>query len=127
MAVNVHAQGVGRSYRLHLLLAEDEPEVVILISGYFVDAGFCVTKAADGMEALDVLPTIAFDLLLTDIRMPRVDDVKLVQYVRQSHPNRLVVVLSGYMAAGADRQEHPRRPALNKFTNADEAEGAVLE
>jgi CheY-like chemotaxis protein len=81
----------------HLLMAEDEPDLAAVMEDYLKEAGYRVTKAADGMEALEVLPTASFDLLLTDIRMPRLDGVKLVRRVRQTHPSMPIVVFSGYM------------------------------
>lgn len=86
-----------------LLLAEDEAALAVVLQEYLTEAGYDVTKAADGLEALEVLPTASFDLLLTDIRMPRLDGVGLVQLVRQTQPFMPVVVLSGYMME-ADRE-----------------------
>jgi CheY-like chemotaxis protein len=97
MAVEERAQAVCRTCPRHLLLAEDEPGIAVVLSEYFMDAGYRVTSTADGMEALEVLPTASFDLLLTDIRMPRLDGVTLLQHVRQSRPDMPIVVLSGYM------------------------------
>lgn len=101
----------------HLLVAEDEGSVAELLEEYFTAAGYRVTRAGDGQEALEVLPTASFDLLLTDIRMPRMDGVKLVRHVRQAHPNMPIVVLSGYMT-------EENREALTDLGVPDEA---VLE
>jgi CheY-like chemotaxis protein len=104
MGVKDRAQAGYRTGSCHLLLAEDEPEVAIVIAEYFMEVGYHVTRAADGMEALEVLPTAAFDLLLTDIRMPRLNGVRLVQHVRQSCPDMPIIVLSGHMSED-DRTE----------------------
>lgn len=85
----------------HLLLAEDEAVLASLLEEYLTPAGFEVTVAADGMQALELLPGASFDLLLTDVRMPRMDGVRLVQQVRQTHPRMPVIVFSGYMTDDA--------------------------
>lgn len=98
----------------HLLIAEDEVAVAEVLEDYLTTAGYRITRAADGLEALNALPTDSFDLLLTDIRMPRMDGVTLVRHVRQTHPGMPIVVLSGYMN-GRDRK------ALNDLGVPDEA------
>ena len=87
----------------HVLLAEDEVAVAAIIQDFLIDAGYQVTRAADGIEALDVLSRGAFDLLLTDIRMPRLDGVGLIEQMRRAYPHMPVVVLSGYMTPAAQQ------------------------
>lgn len=98
-------------------MAEDEPGLAAVMEDYLTEAGYRVTKAADGIDALEVLPTASFDLLLTDIRMPRLDGVKLVLRVGQTHPSMPIVVFSGYMT------EEDRR-SLDRLGVPDDA---VLE
>jgi two-component system cell cycle sensor histidine kinase/response regulator CckA len=117
MAADGPTQDSCQNHPLHLLLAEDEPELATVVSEYFSDAGYSVTKASDGIEAIEALSTTLFDLLLTDICMPRLDGVKLVQHVRKLYPDMPIVVLSGYMT-----EDH--RNALGRLGLPDRA---VLE
>lgn len=82
-----------------VLMAEDECEIAVLVREALEDAGFVVTWAADGALALDQDSRGSYDALLTDVRMPNLDGVSLVRAVRERHPGRPVVVLSGYMTA----------------------------
>ena len=50
----------------------------------------------DGEEALDILKTTRCDVVFTDIRMPIMDGVELMQRVRRQYPEMMLVVLSGY-------------------------------
>lgn len=86
-----------------VLMAEDESEIALLVREALEDAGFQVTWAADGAKALDQDAHGSYDALLTDVRMPNLDGVSLVRAVRERHPGRPVVVLSGYMTE-RDRQ-----------------------
>ncbi|MFC7739290.1 response regulator [Roseomonas sp. GCM10028921] len=101
----------------HILVAEDEAALGDVLEEYFTSAGYQVTRAGDGLEAMKALPTAWFDVLLTDIRMPRVDGVGLIRHVRRTHPDMPIVVLSGYMTA-------ENREALTVLGVPDEA---VLE
>lgn len=55
-----------------------------------------VYVAADGQDALDHIPSCKPDVILSDIRMPRVDGLELSRIVQQDHPNIKVVLLTGY-------------------------------
>lgn len=65
-----------------ILIAEDEPALLELLSEVLEEAGYEVAAARDGVEALEQLERRPFDLLLTDIRMPRVDGLELLARIR---------------------------------------------
>ena len=58
---------------LHLLLIEDEAAYREVVAERLVDHGYRVTQAASGEEAMARLAEFAFDILLTDLRLPGVD------------------------------------------------------
>ncbi|HEY0857679.1 MAG TPA: response regulator [Albitalea sp.] len=65
-----------------LLVAEDSITSRALLKGILEDAGFRVTTAADGIEALEQLHRQDFDLLVTDVEMPRLDGFGLTARLR---------------------------------------------
>lgn len=76
-----------------ILVAEDEPILLKLNSEVLRRAGHSVTTAEDGVVAFDQLAQQQFDLLLTDIRMPRMDGLELLTRIRQlAAPPRVVVL-----------------------------------
>ena len=79
-------------------MVEDEPLVALLVEDLLTDAGYRVTTAADGLDALSILPSASLDIVLTDIRMPRLDGVGLVRHLRETYPELPVVVFSGHMS-----------------------------
>jgi two-component system response regulator YesN len=55
-----------------------------------------VAEARDGLEALELLETNPIDIVLTDIRMPEMDGLTLIEHIKQSFPAAKVVIMSGY-------------------------------
>ncbi|MFB9329181.1 response regulator [Paenibacillus aurantiacus] len=60
------------------------------------DGWLIAGEAKDGYEALELVEQLKPDVVLTDIRMPRMDGIQLQQIVKERFPGMLVVVLSGY-------------------------------
>jgi CheY-like chemotaxis protein len=82
----------------HILIADDEPDMREIFSAWFRNLGCSVTEAADGKDALDALGRQSFDVVVTDVRMPRIDGVRLVQQLRQSGRYIPVVIfVSGHV------------------------------
>ena len=53
-------------------------------------------EASNGYIAIDLLEKTCPDVLITDISMPAMDGIELIEYVKSSFPNTLVIALSGY-------------------------------
>ena len=86
---------------LRVLMAEDEPLAAEVIAEGLAEAGFEVVAAIDGQEALDLAANGAgFDLLLTDLKMPRLDGKELIARLRAERPDLPVVVMTGYPPPG---------------------------
>jgi CheY-like chemotaxis protein len=86
-----------------ILIAEDEEPVRSLITRALAEEGHFVVACADGVEALDMLQTEggAFDLLLSDIKMPDMDGIALTLAVARDFPNIPILLMTGY----ADQRE----------------------
>ncbi|HEY8613073.1 MAG TPA: response regulator [Roseomonas sp.] len=84
---------------LHVLVAEDEASVALVIDENLTECGFRVTCAPDGAVAVAELSAHPFDAVVTDIRMPNLDGVSLVRSILATFPRMPIVVLSGYMTA----------------------------
>ena len=80
-----------------ILLVENEALLRELTCEDPSDAGYPVTSAGDGHEALQILAAQRFDILLTDIRMPgNLDGWELARIARENWPDLKVVDRSGY-------------------------------
>jgi CheY-like chemotaxis protein len=78
-----------------VLVVDDHPVVAAAIAAVLGREGYAVTLARDGREAVDALRDAAFDLVVTDIVMPRMDGIELIGLLRREHPGLPVVAISG--------------------------------
>ncbi|MCR4375597.1 MAG: ATP-binding protein [Acidobacteria bacterium] len=81
-----------------ILLVEDEPQVRLVARRLLESAGYAVTEASDGEEAIAHLDVrgLAVDLVLSDVVMPRMNGKALADYLRRTHPGLPVVLMTGY-------------------------------
>jgi CheY-like chemotaxis protein len=77
-----------------VLLVDDDPFVRRLVSGYLVAAGYVVRMAVDGLDALNELRAGLPDLIISDLIMPRMTGIELLEVVRKRFPQIPVIVLS---------------------------------
>ena len=80
--------------RQHLLIVDDEPDLRWVLRGLFEDEGFEVEEAGDGDEALRCIEARQPDVVLSDMRMPRVQGIELVRKLRTASPELPVILLS---------------------------------
>ncbi|PWC67020.1 hypothetical protein TSH7_02770 [Azospirillum sp. TSH7] len=82
--------------RIHILVVDDEALVAMTVAETLREEGFRVTVAHDGHEALAVEKRDPSDLLVTDLRMPRLDGNQLIALVRAERPDMPILDMSGY-------------------------------
>ena len=79
----------------HSILVLDDEEVIRDFLSEILE-GYNVTLACDGDEAIDRLKQQQFDLVITDLRMPRVPGEEVVKTAHKINPDAKVIVISGY-------------------------------
>ncbi len=79
-----------------ILIVDDEPEVLAGLEIVLGGAGYGIGRAASGSEALEILRTESYDLVLTDLQMPGMHGPELVETLVASWPDTPVVVLTAY-------------------------------
>ena len=67
----------------HLLLVDDSVSVRKVVAKMLVRAGYRVSTAADGIEALELMREGTFDAVLSDLEMPRMNGYELIEEVRR--------------------------------------------
>lgn len=77
-----------------ILIAEDDRELLGLFSHVLIKNGYAVTGVANGQEALDAMESSYFDLIISDIMMPKVNGYELVSSLRESGSNIPVLMIT---------------------------------
>ncbi len=82
--------------RAHILLVDDESALRELTAERLTELGFEVAQASTGDEALGLLEEFAFDVVITDLRMPGTDGLSVLDAAVQRYPGIIVLVVTGY-------------------------------
>jgi two-component system chemotaxis response regulator CheY len=96
-----------------ILVIEDDPDARNLIETVLKLEGFVVTIAADGREGLDKVSLESPDLIITDISMPRLDGLSLIQLLRTMPLFRNVPILA-ITSFGTERATTALRAGANR-------------
>jgi DNA-binding NtrC family response regulator len=80
----------------HLMIVEDDGEMRDLLRKVLEKEGYCVSVAADGHEALVLIPQAAIDLVVTDMLMPDDGGLELLQIIRETHPSLPVIIITAF-------------------------------
>jgi two-component system NtrC family sensor kinase len=89
-----------------VLIVEDEAALASAMAESFMDAGYLVDRAGDGEEALARLEGGHYDLIISDLKMPRMDGIQLFGVVRERHPDmveRIMFVTGDVIGTDAER------------------------
>jgi two-component system response regulator PilR (NtrC family) len=107
-----------------ILVVDDEPSLREVLSIMLKRAGYAVTSASDGEEAIDHLQKEIFDLVITDLRMPKVDGMGVLKAVKSAAPETVVLVITAFATADSavDAMKHGAYDYLTKPFQVDEVQ-----
>src|SRR5215203_734781 len=80
----------------HLLIVDDETALREAIAERLADHGFLVEQASSGEQALERLSAFAFDILITDLRLPGVDGRQVLDAATERYPDIIAIVITGF-------------------------------
>jgi DNA-binding NtrC family response regulator len=81
-----------------ILIVEDDTMTRRNLSVLLSDEGYDVDQAGDGVQALEIIAEQPFDLVLSDIVMPRMDGLKLLQELQFVAPQMPVMIMTSYVS-----------------------------
>ena len=81
---------------LQVLVVDDERDIRDGCERILVRKGCTVSKASNGQEALDLFAESPFDIVLLDLKMPGLDGMEVLLRMRESQPDALVIIITGY-------------------------------
>lgn len=82
-----------------VLVVDDEQSLREVLSIMLKRAGYAVTIAMDGEDAVELLQKEIFDLVITDLRMPKVDGMEVLKAVKSASPETVVLIITAFASA----------------------------
>ncbi|WP_025785289.1 response regulator transcription factor [Sporosarcina sp. D27] len=75
-----------------ILIADDEPQMLKILSAYFTKEGFNVLTANDGQEALDIMESSKIELAIIDWMMPKIDGIDVCKYIKDNSQTKVLLL-----------------------------------
>lgn len=82
--------------RSSILIVDDNPDLAQLVRALLAESGMSARIVDSGKAALQALDEAYFDLVLSDVKMPEMDGLELLERMRASYPEIPVVLLTGF-------------------------------
>ncbi len=79
-----------------ILIVDDEKNYTLILSAVLEEEGFETYTANSGYEALEILETTDIDLILTDMKMPGMDGIELLENVKHKNPDLPIIMMTAY-------------------------------
>lgn len=80
----------------NILVVDDEKHMREVLEIFLKNEGYEVTSAKDGSMALEAIQREIFDLVITDLKMPRMGGIELLKAIKEMSPNTVVVIITAY-------------------------------
>jgi DNA-binding response OmpR family regulator len=125
-----------------VLIVDDEEPIRDMLAMFVTGEGFLTLQARDGEEGLALFRQERPAIVITDVRMPRMDGLTLIQHLKEEAPETYVVVITGHgdeavaiAALRAGAEDYLKKPldidaleaVLKKFAQAIDARGKMIE
>jgi len=105
----------------NILVVDDAADTLELVERNLTAEGYCVFTAPSVPEAVRILDDVLIDLVITDLKMPKVGGLELTRHVQENHRNTAVMVITGYpsiqsavTAVKTGSQEYLTKPFTNE-------------
>jgi DNA-binding NtrC family response regulator len=87
-----------------LLLIDDEPMVGQRLRGGLEKLGCTVTVSENPVSALDLIQKKMFDIIITDVMMPEISGLQVLEAARAANPETRVIIITGFATASLARE-----------------------
>ena len=81
---------------INILVVDDEPIVIKSCERVLKQEGYRVDSALRGKDAMQMMEENIYSLIFTDLKMPEMDGITLIEWIKKSKPDAGIVVITGY-------------------------------
>ena len=98
MAINLAADQKRMEQPLKILIIDDEEPVLSNLCSFLKFKNYDVTSASDGLEGLELFENDpkGFDLIITDIVMPKISGMSLISIIKEKSPEIPIIAITGW-------------------------------
>ncbi len=82
--------------KFNILVVDDEDSLRGIVKEILTDSGYLVDEAPDGKQALELVRKNSYDVIISDIRMPEVSGIELLEEVKKFNPNIEVIMMTSH-------------------------------
>ncbi len=79
-----------------ILIVDDEADIALILKLQLEDAGYATTRAKDGMEALEIIDRESFSLVLLDIKLPKLDGIRVLEHLGPALRDTAVIMMTAH-------------------------------
>ncbi len=79
----------------NVLIIDDDPTILMTLRAYLEDSGYIVSEAADGEAGVQAFLRTKPDIVLTDLRMPKLDGYGVITAIKADSPATPIIVFTG--------------------------------
>lgn len=79
-----------------ILIVDDDHSIRDILGKHLIERGYKVFEAEDGIQAIKILQTESFDVVITDIKMPRVNGIEVLKFTKENYPDTEVIMMTAY-------------------------------
>jgi len=83
-----------------ILIVDDSPDTLEVLRRNLTSEGYRVLTAPGASQAVSILEETPVDLVITDLKMPKIGGMDVVRYVRENHRDTAVMIITGYPSIG---------------------------
>lgn len=114
-------------HNIRILLVDDDPLVLELLGMSISSFGFESAIANNGREAIAILQKEDFEIVITDMMMPEINGMQLLEHIKKNHPRTDVIVVTGYTGTFSymDVIRAGASDFISKPFNTDELEAKI--
>ncbi|QFF99971.1 DNA-binding response regulator [Psychrobacillus glaciei] len=77
---------------MNILIADDEQQMVKILSAYLKEEGFHIFEAKDGQEALNIFESNKLDMAILDWMMPKIDGIEACKYIKENSSTKVLIL-----------------------------------
>ncbi len=113
--MNTISDKVNNSTKYTVMIVEDDPVLQKMYNQKLISEGFNTLIASDGQEAQDLFNKEPVDLIITDIMMPRVSGIELIENIRQDSKEKNTPIIAWSNLALEEEKQKALSAGANEY------------